>query len=201
MAFGILLYFDPVTEQRITAIRDLLTLRGVSPIPAYLRTRPHISLGLFEGPYPARLTDQIRRFAQGADAINVQFGSVGMFPTQEGVVFLAAIVTKQLLHLHERMYAEVALSGHYTEQSYLPGKWVPHCTLAIRLTGKEIHKVIDICRGEQVYMDGQITEIGGIEYPPVQEVGTYKLRAEEVPGSFPGELEVCWPQPGLSMQL
>jgi 2'-5' RNA ligase len=175
MAFGILLYFDPVTQQRITAIQDLLTQRGVPPIPAHLRTRPHISLGLFEGPFPGRLTGQIRRFAQDTAGIGVGFGSIGMFPTQEGVVFLTPIVTNQLLHLHKRLYQEVALSGYETEQSYLPGKWVPHCTLAIRLSAEEIHTAIDICREEQVYMNGQISEIGGIEYPPMQEVGTFKL--------------------------
>ena len=65
----------------------------------------------------------------------VTFPSVGIFPTN-GTVFLAPTVTNELLKLHHS-YHDYFKTFHNPNSYYVPGKWVPHCTIANRLHTKQ----------------------------------------------------------------
>lgn len=72
----------------------------------------------------------------------VTFLSVGIFPTN-GTVFLAPIVTDELLKLHHS-YHDYFKNFHDNPNSYyVPGKWVPHCTVANRLHTKQFLSVME----------------------------------------------------------
>jgi 2'-5' RNA ligase len=64
--------------------------------------------------------------------------ALGTFPGSEGVLFLATTVDAELLAQHRRV-SEV-LAGGWVEpwQHYLPGRWVPHCTLTQRLDHDQV---------------------------------------------------------------
>jgi 2'-5' RNA ligase len=55
---------------------------------------------------------------------------LGTFPGGEGALFLGVPVTAELLAFHANVHTALAnqLVEHWPH--YLPGNWVPHCTLA-----------------------------------------------------------------------
>jgi 2'-5' RNA ligase len=55
---------------------------------------------------------------------------LGTFPGDEGVLFLATTVTADLLAFHAQVHAALANQPIQHWPYYLPGNWVPHCTLA-----------------------------------------------------------------------
>ena len=101
-----------------------------------LGARPHVSLsvygdGLDTNGFPERLLE----FARSIDPFDFTLSSLGTFPGQEGVVFLAPVVTRRLLEVHARLPRGVFEAHNNTGMGhYLPGNWVPHCTVAIDLS-------------------------------------------------------------------
>ncbi|WP_425568669.1 2'-5' RNA ligase family protein [Nonomuraea antimicrobica] len=58
---------------------------------------------------------------------------LGTFPRNEGTLFLTATVTADLLACHARVHTALADEAVEHWSHYLPGNWVPHCTLALGL--------------------------------------------------------------------
>jgi len=57
--------------------------------------------------------------------------SVGVFPTPEGVLFLAPAVSAELVRLQLLALELLQQAGGEIEPYWMPGQWVPHCTLGI----------------------------------------------------------------------
>ena len=58
---------------------------------------------------------------------------------------------------------------------YLPGKWMPHCTLALELEPRLISQAVDIGLQLPLPLHGEITEIGVIEFRPVKHLFAFRL--------------------------
>ena len=97
--YAIELYFDPAAERALRELIDQLSTRGIrSSRPA--AARPHVSLAVFDRVNVERVSASLGEFARGCSAMRLQLASIGRFPGDEGVVFLAPIVTRELLELH-----------------------------------------------------------------------------------------------------
>jgi 2'-5' RNA ligase len=69
--------------------------------------------------------------------VPLSLGHIGVFPGEEGVVFAGATPTDELMELHANVHFLLDGYAEETRSYYLPGRWVPHVTLAIRLDGRE----------------------------------------------------------------
>jgi 2'-5' RNA ligase len=96
---------------------------------AYTETPPHISLATFRKVNRSDLIKAVETFAAKTPPFTISFLSLGIFPGVKNIVFLAPLVTKSLLDIHGSFH-EILLSRKIQSDSfYLPGKWVPHCTI------------------------------------------------------------------------
>src|SRR5579872_3550415 len=145
MPFGIELLFDPSTEKAIKDIWRKLERNKVStPLG---RDNPHVTLSAFDDANMKRVEDRCRILSGGYSAIPACFESVGSF-TYERVLFLAPVVTPELLSLHEKLHRAIRplVKGH--SRYYLPGAyWAPHCTLAMVKTDGKYLKGFKVMRG------------------------------------------------------
>jgi 2'-5' RNA ligase len=180
MSFAVQFYFDPQTEAAILLAREKLLRRGIHPIPDEMPGRPHLTLGIWNGKSPHGLVPRLETLAAGLPASDVLFSSAGVFPTREGVIFLAPVVTQQLLEVHAQVHREVVSPGLEADRSYLPGNWVPHVTLAIFLPDWEMHAAVDIAREAPMPLTGRVTALGIIEFPPVKEIATFPLGPTDI---------------------
>ena len=103
-------------------------------------------------------------FAERVGHLALSFASVGSFPGSKGVAFLAPVMTAELAAVHERFHAELAAFGSGAWPHYLPGRWVPHCTIAFEFDAER--------RGEALEVG-----LGGIGAAEVREVGLVRFDA------------------------
>ena len=176
MGYAIELFYDEASERAVREIWDGLgTVLGQPPL-SELGARPHVSLAVYgDGLDTADFPERLLEFARSIDSFDFTLSSLGTFAGQEGVVFLAPVVTRRLLEVHARFH-EVFSKHDNAGMSYcLPGNWVPHCTVAIDLPAAEVTEALTYCREVFQPVSGQFREIGLVEFPPVKERFTCAL--------------------------
>lgn len=134
MGYAVELYFDRGTEERITRLWDTYREQNVTSLLPDLGFRPHISLAVFRDVEPALLTDVLVDIARNTLPLEVGLAAVASFPGAEGVLFLVPTVSKELIELHEYFHERISKLGLKANPYYLPGRWVPHCTIASDLS-------------------------------------------------------------------
>ncbi len=176
--FAVVLYFDSATESRVKTLWESLYKEGVNPTLLTIGPRPHISLAVFESVDPAAIREELRTIAEDFSPLTVELSSVGTFAASEGVVFVAPVVTMDLIELHERFHRHLAELEIPSDERYKPGNWVPHCTAAIDVTDEQLPAAIEICRSSDVFVAGQLTEIGLVECEPVHELYSFPMGSD-----------------------
>jgi 2'-5' RNA ligase len=172
MSFAVELYFDPSAEAAVRELWKSVADAGVSTALLDGIQRPHITLGVCDE-LVASFKNDLARYARGLKQIEVTLSHVGCFTGAEGVVFLAPTVTRQLLELHAHFHRFFDEHASKKWPYYLPGAWVPHCTLAFRLTPAQIVQAVQIASHAKLPLTCQIHEIGllsGIGEPEKQLV-------------------------------
>ncbi len=170
MAFAVILYFDPITEVSVRALWDALAAQGVSSVMATMGIRPHISLVGWEGLAPESVRHELADLAASTAPLTTRLGAVGTFPTDQGVVYLAPVVTTELVKLHEAFHARLSSLGISSFDYYRPTSWIPHCTVAINLPAEGVLVAVDVCRRGRVFGPARLIEIALVEYLPVKEI-------------------------------
>ena len=101
---------------------------------------------------------------------------LGVFPTKLATVFISAPVTIALLELHAQIHESLRSIATDSHPYYVPGKWIPHCTLAMELEPNLITRVLEVGLKIPMPLHGEITELGVIEFRPVQELFHFQFR-------------------------
>jgi 2'-5' RNA ligase len=131
MAAGVVLTLEPVGDGRVRkawAALDAAGVRSAASTNTATGYRPHVSLAVFDA--AAAMDDALRDAVAGAVGLSLRFGALGVFPGSDGVLFYGAVVTHQLAALQRGVYDVVAAHAHGYWDYYVPGVWIPHCTLA-----------------------------------------------------------------------
>ena len=94
MNYAIELYFDDVASMKIEGIRQHLRLSGITVDEG---AKPHMSLAIYSEVDEKYLIEKIRKFAERKPDFSLILPYIGIFPTDESVIFLAPKVTTELL--------------------------------------------------------------------------------------------------------
>ncbi len=176
MGYAVELICDPESERAVCEIWDGLGAALGKPSLSELGARPHVSLAVYSDDLDVTgFSKQLHEFAGSVAAFEFKLSSVGTFPGSEGVVFLAPAATRQLLAVHTRFHEVFSQYDASGMACYLPGNWVPHCTVAIDLTAPEVTEAMAHCREAFQPVTGRFQEIGLVEFRPVKELYTFKL--------------------------
>ena len=130
MDYALELFFDQESEDRVRRYWE--AVRAQTGI-AYLESvgsRPHVSIGVFTDIGTGRACGLLREAAAHLAAFPLRFQSVGVFTHPQPWVWLAPVVTAQLLALHASLHAAFAFCDSGAFAYYRPGAWVPHCAVA-----------------------------------------------------------------------
>ena len=163
MPFVAELYFDLSTEARIREVWKAIDDAGISDSMPKGGYRPHISLGICNHLELDTFTQELTTFAASVTPFRLSFPNIGIFSTSEGVVYLGATVTAQLLHVHTAFHEIFKKHAKEQREYYTVGQWVPHCTLAFGLSEDQIVEAIALCRQIDLSVSTDIREIGLVE--------------------------------------
>ena len=166
MPFVAELYFDPSTEERIREAWQALDEAGISDSMPKGGYRPHISLGICNHLELDAFAQELSTFAAGIVPFRLLFPSIGIFSTSEGVVYLGATATAQLLNVHTAFHEIFKKYAKKQREYYTVGQWVPHCTLAFGLSEDQIAEAVTVCRQMDLPVSTEVKEIGVMEVSP-----------------------------------
>ncbi|MFI6242960.1 2'-5' RNA ligase family protein [Micromonospora sp. NPDC050795] len=132
MVAAVELYLDPDATRRIRVLWDALEAEGVQSMRSLLeqRHRPHVSLMVA----PRFDREQVAEALQGtvvAAPLRLDFQHAGQFVGR--VLWLGPAPTPELLAHHRLVHDRLAAAGIALAEHYRPGRWVPHCTLSMRV--------------------------------------------------------------------
>ena len=110
----------------------------------------------------------MKRHADETAPIELSLASVGLFPSV--AVFLAPVVTAQLIDLHAGVHRRLGGMGGGALDHYRPGVWVPHCTLASDLAPEQFASALAIAGRAPLPLECRLVEVGIVEFRPVKQL-------------------------------
>ena len=171
------LSFDADSENRIAQLPTLI--KGGLGLDR-LGIRPHISLAVFRPPVDrANLASCMEILSQRTTRFEIEFSSVGAFPGDEGVVFIAPVVTRELLATHELLHAILSDYVLFPDALYSPARWVPHCTVAHGLASSDVSPAVDVARSSNAFGRATVERVTLVEFPPVHESAPMSFNPEK----------------------
>lgn len=176
MPYAVQLYLDSRTESAVRTMWEAVAACGVSSFLPDAGGRPHVTLAVSDTLDVTGLSDALQAIADARPAFRVVFSSVGVFPAQDTVVFLGAVVSRALLDLHDQVHEAVGAHTGTAWGHYLPERWVPLCTLAQRILPQQAPVALEACR-PPLPMFARAEEIGLVEFYPMRVLRTFGLPA------------------------
>ena len=147
MNYAVVLYFDESSSKKIDAIKRFLKINGVTVEEV---VNPHISLALYSEVDERKLIEKVKGFAERKMEMSLMLSHIGVFPTEEGVLFFAPKVTPELLAVHADFIDYMdefkdQLAGYYGIDF-----WTPHITLGMHLPEGELLDAVRLLKNKSV---------------------------------------------------
>ena len=136
MTYAIELFFDNETEDKIMSLAKKIADAGLSTKYLEWKTRPHVTLAIFNDVDEERCTELLEKFARQHKAFPAFLDSIGMF-TDTKTIFLSPTMTRSMYDLHSELYALMNEFDSKGREWYQPYGWVPHCTIALTSEDEE----------------------------------------------------------------
>ena len=181
MSYAITALFDAGTEDSLAQLRASLVEAGYGD-PLAVPVRPHLTLEILDALDAEAVRGALRSFCYEVPPLAIHIGAVGTFPSSEGVVYLAPVVTPALLSMHARLYEVLGEAAEQAMDTYRPHNWVPHCTLAINLTPDQVMSAIGLIREADVFHTASLVQVAVAQFPPLELLYAFPLRGEQPEG-------------------
>lgn len=143
MNYAIELVFDNESQMVINELRTKLNDNGVHDEAVKLN---HISIGDYKTDNIEELKNKVIEFSKTIKPFELSLVSVGTFMTKENVIFLEPIMTDELIDIHKRFIEYMKDFDGVLNPYYDIDKWMPHCTISIRLSDEELFKGIKLLK-------------------------------------------------------
>ncbi len=175
---GVVLDLDAEAAARVRAVAVRLALLGFGATSNATEIQPHITLATCTGIDADQFRPTLAQFAAHTPGLPCTFASLGIFPTDEGVIFLLPATRRALFDIQEQIVHRLSSFGAQVGAYWLPGNWVPHCTLAAGIPGDRIPEAIGVCLGGFRPISGQLTQISVANIDLRRWLYRFKLRSD-----------------------
>jgi 2'-5' RNA ligase len=175
MSFAAVLYFEERDEKEFLRIWESLSSEKLTANLVEAEIRPHITLAIFDELNCRPCDSQLAKVAAHTQPMKFQITHLGLFTSPELVVFAAPTITQELLNFHKHLHDALANEAKKPWEMYLPGQWVPHCTLALGFDLKNLGRIFEKCLDLGLPMQVQADQVGIVEFQPMKDVFKFRL--------------------------
>lgn len=157
--YAVVGYFGPQTEEQITQVWESLKESGISDYAFKVEgSRPHVTFAAYDTVDQSAFINDLDNYYKGKEAIIVEMNVLGTF-IGSGTLFITPTMTRELLNFHWNHHEAFHSYLDDPDSYYLPGQWIPHCTLANHLEGEMLQKAFDYCTKHLTPIKATIQEI------------------------------------------
>lgn len=167
--YGMIALFDERLEQQIKEIWEGLKREEITSYAFEVADRqPHITLAGYGNLNVEAYVELMDSFYRSKETVNLTFSSLGTF-IQSSALFLSPTISSGLKSLYSEHHHIFAEFNDNAESLYLPDSWIPHCTLANRLSKEKMKDAFEYCTDIVKPISGKVVEVALIELvTPVQ---------------------------------
>jgi hypothetical protein len=158
--------FDKELENSIKNIWQQFENNNIGETPGRFAEDPHISMFVTKDQNTKPIIDKIRKFED--KKIRVILLPYGVFNGTKKVIFLNVIVTNELINFRNRIFDAIENCNAVIDDWYKNDRALLHCTIAVDIEDKDIHKAIEIMSTLDPAYGGFINRIQIIEFFPIQ---------------------------------
>ena len=161
--YGLIALFDQDTELLIKQIWKDLSEKSISFYAEEIEERkPHITIASYNNLDKSEFIRSMDQFYDSIHQVQIAFHSLGTF-LQSGTLFLSPTMSTALSNLHRNHHDYFKKYNDNPASLYLPGYWIPHCTLANRLSHEKLCEAFAYCTNKIGKINARITEVTLIE--------------------------------------
>ncbi|ERI89664.1 hypothetical protein HMPREF1982_04529 [Clostridiales bacterium oral taxon 876 str. F0540] len=169
--YAVAALFDNETEKCIKDLWKSLSDKGISNYGQEVKNRrAHITIADYNNLDKNSFESLLEEVYRDKAEVEISLSIIGTF-IKSGTLFVSAPITKELHEFHKNYHYNFAKFNDDSNSLYLPGKWVPHCTIASRLNNKNMLRAFEYCTKELSVIKGSITEIALLEFQEFNEDG------------------------------
>lgn len=139
MAQALEFLFDDDADRAVRALWSRLEAAGIPSLATrpHGRHRPHVTFAIANS-IPTATRDALRADLARLAVPRLWLSTLAAFSSVDQVLMLAAVVDTELLAVHSAVHDVLAGRVRAPSAYYLPGSWVPHCTLGQGLAPAEV---------------------------------------------------------------
>ena len=169
------LYFDSKTENKIQGIINKVAYKCGNNFMIDNNVPPHITISAFQSDEEERVVEILDKVIKNnIKSGMITFASIGSF--KSSVIFLAPILNEYLHELSENIYEGVySLKDVSISKFYLPFQWMPHITIAKKLTREELLLAFEELDRNFTMFNGNITKISLSKTKPLRDIAVWTL--------------------------
>lgn len=163
------IYFDNNTDKKIRQYMNRVAEVSGNQYMIEGQVPPHITISAFETKQESKVIEQLDKMAQELKRGTLQWASVGVFLPY--VIFLAPVLNEYLHDLSVKVYDSIVdVEGITISRFYQPLQWMPHTTVAKKLTEEEMSVAFKVLQKSFRMFSGEVTRIGVAKTNPYQEI-------------------------------
>jgi 2'-5' RNA ligase len=138
------LHLDVHATRRIRTLWRALEAEGIQTLASLQaeRHRPHVSLAAAVKLAPDAVADALDGVGLGV-GLTLDLDFVGQFVGR--VLWLGVTPTAELLAVHRAVHERLTAAGVEVWEHYRPGRWVPHCTVSMRVPNPQLAVALRRC--------------------------------------------------------
>ncbi|AYC30479.1 2'-5' RNA ligase family protein [Paenisporosarcina cavernae] len=161
--YAILANFDDTLDKRIRELWSGLEIAGLTDYASQVADRePHVTLASYENVHVENFKRDMDSYFATQQAFPITFQSLGIFAKTD-IIYLAPTVTSSLLQFHQSYYDAFSTYNEGPNSLYVPGKWIPHCTMANHVGKDRIPDILSYLVHQAESLQGMITSISLLE--------------------------------------
>lgn len=175
--YAIVLYFDDTTNKIIGSMIERAAALSGNNYMLDINIPPHVTLGCFFSDEQVDLHERVESFAKSVTPFEATFHSIGAF--EPYVLFVSPVKDECLTQLNALLHESLLNSYEPAENAnYLPDRWMPHCSLAVRLDAEQFAKAKVIESEIDLPFTARVTKIALAKCNPYNVMATWNINEE-----------------------
>ena len=173
MPYSIEVHFDDITNATIRNMWKVISENNI-PCRAFEKNfSPHLTLVYGEITGPKKVNWE---FLTSQKSFQIEFTGLAAFPDR-GVLFLSPENSQLLSDLHKLHDSHIEFSS--MNKFYRVDLWDPHCSLASRLSPKQLDKCVSLFDDFQFPIQATCVSSNFVKYPDPKVLSTFEYQMPE----------------------